>query len=216
MAMWYPWLATLSDTLLVKQVPAPVSPFQAVATVASGIVSIVLCLVVLSLIPLALVLRAKARQAGSSLSKIQSDVGPLLSESMALLADLRAIATSVRADVATVHQAVTDADAGVRAVARRAERRLAEVDAMVGVLQDEIEDAFVATAAVARGVRAGAVAFGRGRNGRDRDGATDSASADDGDLSESEVADYGSDSEGEAPGRARPRIRSRGGDRAAR
>jgi uncharacterized protein YoxC len=211
MAMWYPWLATLSDTLLVKQVPAPVSPFQAVATVASGIVSIVLCLVVLSLIPLALVLRAKARHAGSSLSKIQSDVGPLLSESLALLADLRAIATSVRADVATVHQAVTDADAGVRAVARRAERRLAEVDAMVGVLQDEIEDAFVATAAVARGVRAGAVAFGRGPNGT-----SESAGADDGDLSESEVEDYGSDNEGEAPGRARPRIRSRGGNRAAR
>lgn len=196
------WLVTLGDTLLVKQVPVPPSGFQMVTGVASGIVSIVICLVILAAVPLALAIRAQVQKTGASLAKMQSDLAPLLRDSQALVADLRAIATSVRADAATVHQAVSDADAGLRAVARRAEMRLAEVDAMVGIVQDEIQDVFVATAAVARGVRAGAEALGHGLNG--------AAGAND-DLSETGATEYGGHSEREAePGRARPRIRSRG------
>jgi hypothetical protein len=161
------WLAVLGDTLVVRQVPVPPTTFQQVTGVASGIVSIVLCLVVLSIIPAALYLRAQVTRASTSLTKAQVDAAPLLREATALLTDLRAIASSARADAATIHQAVVDADAGIRGVRQRVESRLAEIDALIEVVQDEFEDVFVSTAAAARGVRAGAAALVQRPNGAD-------------------------------------------------
>lgn len=159
------WLAVLGDTLVVRQVPVPPTTFQQVTGVASGIVSIVLCLAVLSIFPAALYLRAQVTRATASLTKAQGDAAPLLREAVALLTDLRAIATSARADAGTIHQAVVDADAGVRAVRQRVESRLAEIDALIEVVQDEVSDVFVSTAAAARGVRAGAAALVQRGNG---------------------------------------------------
>jgi hypothetical protein len=145
-------------------VPVPPTTFQQVTGVASGIVSIVLCLAVLSIIPAALYLRAQVTRATASLTKAQVDAAPFLREATALLTDLRGIASSARADATTIHQAVVDADAGVRAVRQRVESRLAEIDALIEVVQEEVADVFVSTAAAARGVRAGAAALVQ-RNG---------------------------------------------------
>ena len=158
------WLAVLGDTLVVRQVPVPPTTFQQVTGVASGIVSIMLCLAVLAIIPAALYLRAQVTRATASLTKAQGDAAPLLREATALLTDLRALAASARADAGTIHQAVVDADAGVRAVRQRVESRLAEIDALIEVVQEEFADVFVSTAAAARGIRAGASALVQ-RNG---------------------------------------------------
>jgi hypothetical protein len=195
------WLAMIGDTLVVRQVPVPPTTFQLVTGVASGIVSIVLCLVVLSIIPAALYLRAQVHKASESLAKAQSNAEPVLKEASALLVDLRAIATSARADATTIHNALVEADAGVRSVRRRVETRLAEIDAVIQVVQHEVEDVFVSTAAAARGVRAGAAALVHRQNGAAPDEATD--------LSVGGPQNGDDHTRETRPERARPRIRSR-------
>jgi hypothetical protein len=195
------WLAMIGDTLVVRQVPVPPTTFQQVTGVASGIVSIVLCLIILSLIPAALYLRAQVHRASASLAKAQIEAGPVLKEATALLVDLRAIAAVARADAQTIHQAVVDTDAGIRGIRTRVETRLAEIDAVIEVVQQEVEDVFVSTAAAARGVRAGARALVDRQNGAGPETPTDLTVG---------VPHNGDDYTREArPGGARPRIRSR-------
>jgi hypothetical protein len=195
------WLAMIGDTLVVRQVPVPPSTFQTVTGVASGIASIILCLIALSIIPAALYLRAQVQKASESLAKAQMSAEPVLKEASALLVDLRAIATSARADATTIHNAVVEADAGVRSIRQRIEARLAEIDAVIQVVQHEVEDVFVSTAAAARGVRAGAAALVHRQNGAGPDEATDLSVG---------VPQNGDDHTRETrPGLARPRIRSR-------
>jgi hypothetical protein len=195
------WLAMIGDTLVVRQVPVPPTTFQQVTGVASGIASIVLCLVVLSIIPAALYLRAQVQRATAAVAKAQTEAAPILREASALLVDLRAIATSARTDAETIHRAVVDADEGVRSIRRRLETRVAEVDAVIEVVQHEIEDVFVSTAAAARGVRAGARALVDRQNGASPDAATDLTVG---------VPHNGDDYTREVgSGGARPRIRSR-------
>ncbi|HWZ60019.1 MAG TPA: hypothetical protein VNW46_13675 [Gemmatimonadaceae bacterium] len=193
------WLAMIGDTLVMR--PVPPTTFQMVTGVASGIASIVLCLVVLAVIPAALYLRAQVRKASESLAKATANVEPVLKEASALLVDLRAIATSARADATTIHQAVVQADEGMQLLRRRVQTRLAEIDAVIEIVQQEVEDVFVSTAAVARGVRAGAAALVHHQNGARPNEATDLSVG---------VPQHGDDHTRETqPGRARPRIRSR-------
>jgi hypothetical protein len=159
------WLAVLGDTLVVRQVPVSPSMFQEVAAVASGIVSIVLCLAILSLIPIALYVRGQAQRAAHAVTKAQLDSRPFLTEATALLADLRSLTTAAKADYATIHQVVVDTDAGIRAVRERVDNRLSEIDSLIGAVEQEFQDAFVSTAATLRGVRAGAAAFVQRHNG---------------------------------------------------
>jgi hypothetical protein len=114
---------------------------------------------------------------------------------------MRAIASTARADVATVHQAVVDTDASLRAIRKRFETRVAEIEHVIEVVQHEAESIFVSTAAAARGVRAGARVLADRQNG-----------ATPGEAPELpvRVPDNGHDYTREArAGDARPRIRSR-------
>jgi hypothetical protein len=197
-----PWLAVVTDTMIVRQVPVPPTTFQQVTGIASGIVSIVLCLVVLSIIPAALYLRAQVNRAIALLGKAQAEAQPVLKEAAALLDDMRAIATTARADAATIHQAIVETDEGIRSIRQRVESRLARIDAVVEVVQHEVEDVFVSTAAAARGVRAGARALVDRQNGAAAPDATPDLPvgvAHNGDDYTRQVRDGG----------ARPRIRSR-------
>ena len=64
--------------------------------------------------------------------------------------------TSLRAAVQQVNQTVTSANQRVLQAVRITERRLNEFNALLGVVQEEAEQAFVTTAAAVRGVRTGA------------------------------------------------------------
>lgn len=196
-----PWLAVVVDTMIVRQVPVEPTTFQQVTAVASGIASIVLCLIVLSIIPAALYLRAQVQKAVAAISKARIEAEPALQEASTLLADMRAIASTARTDVATVHQVVVDTDASLRAIRTRFETRVAEIDHLIEVVQHEAEDMFVSTAAAARGLRAGARVLADRQNGAAPSEAPDLPVR---------VPDNGHDYTREArAGDARPRIRSR-------
>jgi hypothetical protein len=198
------WLTMIRDTVVVRQLPVPQTTFQVVTGVASGIVSIILCVIALSIIPAALYLRSQIQRASEALVKAQASAEPALKEASALLVDLRAIATTARADAMTIHNAVAEVDAGIRSIRTRVESRFAEIDAVIQVVQHEVEDVFVSTAAAARGVRAGAASLVH-RQGVVGNGATPDEATD---LSV-EGSTYDDNARDARPGRARPRIRSR-------
>ncbi len=198
------WLTMIRDTVVVRQLPVPQTTFQVVTGVASGIVSIILCLIALSIIPAALYLRSQIQRASEALVKAQANAEPALKEAGALLVDLRAIATTARADAVTIHNAVAEVDAGIRSIRTRVESRFAEIDAVIQVVQHEVEDVFVSTAAAARGVRAGAASLVH-RQGVVGNGATPDEATE---LSV-EGSTYDDNARDARPGRARPRIRSR-------
>ena len=194
------WLTMIGDTIVVRQVLPPQTTFQTVTGVASGIVSIILCLIALSIIPAALYLRSQVQRASETLAKAQASAEPALKEASALLVDLRAIASSARADAVTIHNAVAEVDAGIRSVRNRVEARFAEIDAVIQVVQHEVEDVFVSTAAAARGVRAGAASLVHRQNGAMPNEATGLSVG---------GTQHDDDARDARPGRARPRIRSR-------
>jgi hypothetical protein len=174
---------------------------QIVTAAANAILLVALAILILGAIPTLVTVRRQIARGGDEVAKVLATMEPILRDAMTLLAELRAIAVSARADATTVHQFVTDADARAREVGQRAEVRLAELDAAFEVLRDGLEDAVVSVAAVARGVRAGTAALGLTDDGAADDGA---AEADD----FIEVGAHNGNDHAGSPGRrAQPRIR---------
>jgi hypothetical protein len=208
------WFVVLGDTVVYRQVPVPPTGWQTVTGVAGSIVSVIFCLFAVATIPGVFLIHAQLKKgveafrkgsdaATQALGRAQSQAGPLLADATVLVADLRRMASAVREDVDTVHRAVQDTDARLRALAATVEGRLGEFDAVARVLQDEIEQALVSAAAVARGVRAGTDALaGRPDPHTERDNghATDSSRA-------GAPSNGHNDARDDGTGRARPRIR---------
>jgi len=216
------WLMVLGDTVVYRQVPPPVTGWQTVTAVASGIVSVVICLFAVATIPGVFLIHAQLKKAVEALRKgadaatqalgrAQTQAGPLLEDATVLVGDLRRMASSVRADVDTVHRAVTDADARVRGLAATVERRLAEFDGAARLLQDEIEQVLLSAAAVARGVRAGTDALTGTPDPRTDEETERATRRDNGHPNDSSRAGVGSngdhDARDDGAGRPRPRIR---------
>lgn len=134
--------------------------FHDLVAVASGILTIAACVVVIAAIPLAFVVRRVARQLTSRLSRVERDVAPLLQDLAAAARDLKTVSTAVRGDVEAVHGTFAEVNDRVRAVIGLAERRVQELDAVFGVAQSEIEGVVESAIATARGVRAGASVLG--------------------------------------------------------
>ena len=139
---------------------------QIVQTVATVVLLVSLAILAVGAIVAFVVVRRQLQRGSQEVAKVLGTAAPMLQDATALLAELRAIAGSARADATVVHRLVTDADTRVREIGQRADERLAELDAALGVLRDGLEDAVVSVAAVAHGVRAGTAALGLSDNGR--------------------------------------------------
>ena len=105
---------------------------QIVTGVATMIVMAALAILVLGAIPAVFVIRRQIQKTGEEVSKAAGAATPLLQQAVDLLAELKAMAGDFRGDAKVVHRLVTDTDAAVREHGLRADRRLAELDAVLG------------------------------------------------------------------------------------
>ena len=142
---------------------------QIVTGLATMIVMVALAILVLGAIPAVFVIRRQIQKTGDEVSKAAGAAAPLLQQAVDLLGELKAMASEFRGDAKVVHRLVTDTDTHLREIGQRADDRLGELDAALGVLRDGLEDAVVSVAAVAHGVRAGTAALGLSDNGRKHD-----------------------------------------------
>src|SRR5579862_3529343 len=204
---------------------ADLSTFQAVASVANGILSIVACLILILVgIGGIRIWRAVGR-ARVQIATIQREIAPAMASIRRVAGNLESVSDTLRTNVEAISTTVDEANDRVRGVVHLAEDRLRRLDLAVGAAQEEVEAALVDVVATARGVRAGAgmlrgiLGIGLGDGGMDAPAPRRSrrhetmrrASSPVGETETMDTDDFvdeDDDSEEVGNGRARPRARS--------
>ena len=204
--------AALPDTVVMKQVAVERGTFETVTSIASGVMTLTLLGLAIALIPAAWAFWRTFRRVRDMLDKVYADVMPLARHASSIADNLDYITTSIRSDVQQVNATIASANQRLQQAAQLTETRLNEFNALLQVVQQEAEQAFVTTAAAVRGVRTGAAAFG-GRHAMDDDfpdeGGLNDGDDDDHDETD-EITEHGQREPGAyVPGAARPRVRSR-------
>lgn len=158
--LWLLQPGTLPDTQIVRQVTADPGLFEKITSVASGLMTISILVLTVALVPAAWNFRKSYQKISDLLDRVYGDINPIMRHASTIADNLNYVTTSLRADVQQVNQTVNAANERVLQAVRITERRLNEFNALLGVVQEEAEQAFVNTAAVVRGVRTGAHHFG--------------------------------------------------------
>jgi uncharacterized protein YoxC len=151
--------ASLPDTLVMKTVAVERGWFETVTGIASGVVSITLVALTIILAPAAWSFWKTFRKARLLLDRVYGDINPLTHHANSIADNLDYITTSIRNDVQQVNATIASANRRLNQAMQLTETRLNEFNALLQVVQQEAEQAFVSTAAVVRGVRTGAATF---------------------------------------------------------
>ena len=148
-----------SDTTIVR----PVAPGPAWYTTLNQIIGAASVIVFLGLmvilIPAVVKFRKTATKFEAVLNHIERSIDPVTKHAANIANNIDYISTSIRADVQALRKTLLVANEGIRDVVDSSERRLHELGAVLRLVQEEAEHAFVSTASTVRGVRAGAAAF---------------------------------------------------------
>ena len=148
-------VATLPDTIITKQVQPEASTFEKITTYASGLASIALLVLAVALVPAAWNFRKSHKKVSNMLDRIYGDINPLMRHASTIADNVNYISTSIRVDVQQVSQTIASANQKLVASVSAAEERVKELNALLAVVQEEAEGAFVSTASTLRGVRTG-------------------------------------------------------------
>jgi uncharacterized protein YoxC len=203
--------AALPDTLVMKTVPVQRGWFDVVTGIASAVLTLTMLGLTVVLAPAAWSFWRTFRKVRELLDRVYADVTPLTRHASNIADNLDYITTSIRHDVQQVNATIAAANQRLHEAVISTEDRLNEFNALLQVVQQEAEQAFVSTAAAVRGVRTGAATL----SGLDTD-ADAAVNGDDGgidDGNDDETDEDAFDEDGNrldatrAP--ARPRIRAR-------
>ena len=196
--------AALPDTSVVKTA-AQRDWFETMTGVASGVLTLTILLLTVFLAPAAWSFWRTFRKVRELLDKVYADITPLTRHASNIADNLDYITTSIRTDVQQVNATIASANRRLHQAVELTETRMNEFNALLQVVQQEAEQAFVSTAAAVRGVRTGAATLGGMDDADDLDGGIE-----DDDDSESDEDSIGADQRGSGGGTAaRPRLRSR-------
>lgn len=124
-------------------------------SIASIIIALALIAIAIPLIPAAWNSRKLYRRVNALLSRVESDIAPVLHHAHLAIENVNYVTAVVRSDVQKVNHLVSDTTERLEAASRGAERRMREFDALLRVMQEEAEELFVGSASAARGVRSG-------------------------------------------------------------
>ena len=131
------------------------TPIQVAAEVSTVVIAVVA--VFLLVVVLALVLQVK-----KLLRALQQNVQPVTDRARVAAENVEYISAVVREDVQRVRTSVSGLSDRLKKASDRMEERVEEFNALMDVVQDEAESVLLDTAAVVRGVRAGAQTVGEG------------------------------------------------------
>src|SRR2546423_1614514 len=143
------------DTVYTKQVAAEPSWFEKVTSVASGVLTLTIIVLSAALIPAAWNFRKSYKKVSDMLDKIYGDINPLMRHASAIADNVDYISTSIRVDVQQVSQTVAAVNQRLQDALEGAEDRMKQLNALLDVVQEEAESAFVTTASTIRGVQTG-------------------------------------------------------------
>ena len=146
---------TLPDTIYTKQVVAEPGLWEKITSVASGVMTITVIILTVALVPAAWNFRKSYKKISDMLDKIYGDVNPLMRHASAIADNVDYITTSIRVDVQQVSQTVAAVNQRLQDAVSGAEDRMKQLNALLDVVQEEAESAFVTTASTIRGVQTG-------------------------------------------------------------
>jgi uncharacterized protein YoxC len=206
---------TFPDTVVMKTVAAERGWFETVTGIASAVMTLTLLGLAVFLGPAAWSFWRTFRRVEGMLDRVYADVTPLMRHASNISDNVDYITSSIRNDVQQVNATIASANRRLQQAVELTENRLNEFNALLQVVQQEAEQAFVSTAAVVRGVRTGAAAFGSDDDDDDDDDdAADigEGGGDDGDDNETDEDAISERGGGHPPGSlrqpsARPRVR---------
>jgi uncharacterized protein YoxC len=147
--------ATLPDTIVTKQVTVEPGLFQKITTYASGIASIALMILTIALVPAAWNFRKSYAKISDMMDRIYGDINPIMRHASTIADNVNYITTAVRVDVQKLSQTVASANQRLMSSIDLAEERIKDLNALLAVVQEEAESAFITTASTVRGVRTG-------------------------------------------------------------
>ncbi len=147
--------ASLPDTIVTKQVTVEPGLFQKITTYASGIASIALMVLTIALVPAAWNFRKSYAKISDMMDRIYGDINPIMRHASTIADNVNYITTAVRVDVQKLSQTVASANQRLMSSVDLAEERIKDLNALLAVVQEEAESAFISTASTVRGVRTG-------------------------------------------------------------
>ena len=224
------WLAqrstALPDTIYTKQIAATPTGFERIVEIASGVLTILICLFVIALVPVLWNFRRSFQRIQQLLERLHADVQPFVAHATKAADNISYITRSIRGDVEKVSATIATANDRLRDAVQVTEHRLSDFNALLKVVQEEAEQMFVSTASAVRGVRTSASALSEPGNGTKfarHEGESDEELQDDedhleqleldteDDIEEEMTDGYHSDAASTEDDVARPRLRSRHG-----
>jgi uncharacterized protein YoxC len=145
----------LPDTIYTKQIVAEPGMWDKITSTASGVMTITVIILTVALVPAAWNFRKSYKKISDMLDKIYGDVNPLMRHASAIADNVDYISTSIRVDVQQVSQTVAAVNQRLQEALESAEDRMKQLNALLDVVQEEAESAFVTTASTIRGVQTG-------------------------------------------------------------
>jgi uncharacterized protein YoxC len=146
---------SLPDTIYTKQVVAEPGLWEKIMSVASGVMTITVIILTVALVPAAWNFRKSYKKISEMLDKVYGDINPLMRHASAIADNVDYITTSIRVDVQQVSQTVAAVNQRLQNALEGAEDRMKQLNALLDVVQEEAESAFVTTASTIRGVQTG-------------------------------------------------------------
>ena len=131
------------------------TPIQVAAEVSTVVIAVVA--VLLLVVALALVLQVK-----KLIGSLQQHIQPVADRARVAAENVEYVSAVVREDVQKVRASVSGLSDRLKEASERMEERVGEFNSLMDVVQDEAEAVLLDTAAVVRGVRAGAQTMGEG------------------------------------------------------
>ncbi len=147
--------AAFPDTIIARTIPE-----RGVLEWTSGVLQIIVLIlgvgVLVATILLIMSMRTGVRQVTETVDRLSTETKPLLANATAIVGDAREVVAMLRTDVERIRGAAAALSEQLLDAADTTARRVDDVNAVLDVLQDELEDTALSAVSAIRGVRVGA------------------------------------------------------------
>ncbi len=162
-------VAVPRDTLITRVVTAH-GALEYINGLLGTLVLLLAAATLITLIWAFMAIRRAATGAEASLKRLVDDAGPLMKNASQAASDARDTVAQLRSDLVSVTDAAAAISEPLRDGAEAVARRFSEVNAVLDVLQDELESSAISSVATVRGLRTGiselTAVFGGGSGSR--------------------------------------------------
>lgn len=155
LSVWLLQAAVVPDTIVAKTMPASRSVFDYTSGTLQIIVLLLAVVVLGAMVYMLLALRKAITAVTATVDKVYADTRPILAQATAVAGDAREVVAMLRTDVERVTHAAGTLSSQLLNVADATERRMDDVNAVLDVVQGELEETVLSTTAALRGVRMG-------------------------------------------------------------